>query len=453
MHSSAVRSAPRSPQRGSPVTFNIMISRIRPSRTRMIAATTARAFAPRSSCQLTPVIASPIARDRERRSSPSRSVRASGTPAAESAARVDGCGWPYGLPAPTEIDGEARVGALEQGGQAGVLAAVVGDLEEVERAGVERRRLGLGVAGEQGVEAMPAGEQRRSSAGSGRLPGGGRPAPAGGQRTASRRAPLRSVVPGVERRVRAPAAAAIARRSRPAPAWTTCAVGIARRTAARPPAWSLWSWVMTTAARRSTPCAASSPAISVAGGPLSTRMGSPGAGSSRIASPWPTSRAVTVRCGAGCRRGRGPAARQRDEKGRDERARTVRASGRHGSAAPRSRARRASAAGGERARCEERGADPREGDRGSGRRPGPRPSPACRTSARPGRCRRRAASSASSAARPGSPGPGRGRRRACRATSPAPRPAARAGSPAARRARRSRNALRRSGRSPASRRR
>ena len=53
---------------------------------------------------------------------------------------------------------QAGLGAVEQAIETGVVAAMVGDLEDVDRAGVERDGLGLGVGGEQHREAAPAGD-------------------------------------------------------------------------------------------------------------------------------------------------------------------------------------------------------------------------------------------------------------------------------------------------------
>ena len=66
-----------------------------------------------------------------------------------------------------------------------------------------------------------------------------------------------------------------------------------------PPAWSDWSWVTTAAASRSTPSRSSLAAQLVAGRPAVDEHRLAAAGSSRIASPWPTSRTVTRSPGAG----------------------------------------------------------------------------------------------------------------------------------------------------------
>ena len=78
--------------------------------------------------------------DRRSRPRRSRSVRATGTPPRSRAASVAGAGWPYGLSAPTEITRQLGRRLGEQRGQPRVLAAVVGDLEHVDVAGVRAAR-------------------------------------------------------------------------------------------------------------------------------------------------------------------------------------------------------------------------------------------------------------------------------------------------------------------------
>ncbi|HEY1853194.1 MAG TPA: hypothetical protein VGG40_01285, partial [Solirubrobacterales bacterium] len=48
--------------------------------------------------------------------------------------------------------------AVKQSAEAGVGGAVVSDLEDVDRARVDRHRFGLGIGGQQDREAVPAGE-------------------------------------------------------------------------------------------------------------------------------------------------------------------------------------------------------------------------------------------------------------------------------------------------------
>jgi hypothetical protein len=53
---------------------------------------------------------------------------------------------------------EPWAGAIEEGAETGVVAAVVGDLEDVDRPRVQRDRFGLRVRGQKDREATPAGE-------------------------------------------------------------------------------------------------------------------------------------------------------------------------------------------------------------------------------------------------------------------------------------------------------
>ena len=87
--------------------------------------------------------------------SPCSSVRSVGTSWARSSASVAAVGWPYGLPAPTEITASLGTDRSSRAAEPGVRGPVVGDLEHVDRAGIHRHRLGLGVAGEQHREVPP----------------------------------------------------------------------------------------------------------------------------------------------------------------------------------------------------------------------------------------------------------------------------------------------------------
>ena len=93
---------------------------------------------------------------------------------------------------PPDLDrGELGLGAREQRGQAGVVAAVVGDLEDVDVGQLERAGdLGLGIGGQQHVEAPRRSRARpprgRWDCRPARQPGGG-----GGGQSSRRRMPPR----------------------------------------------------------------------------------------------------------------------------------------------------------------------------------------------------------------------------------------------------------------------
>ncbi len=342
---------------------------------------------------------------------PSTSVRRVRTPCAARVAQGPGGRMAVGVVGADRDHRQPRLDPVEQGAEAGVVAAVVGDLEHVDRAGVERNRLRLGVGGEQHREVVPAGEQDQRPAGWGRFRAEARRAARAAARGPRRRRPPGAQLagpwlsshrdgagcPGARR-----AAGARAAHRR---AWRP---GGCRAALRCPPTWSDWSWLTTTAPRRSTPAARSLAREVVARAgrrrPGRRRRRPAGAGSRRPdRRRAPRSAARRSAPAARCRRP--PPERERDQGQRrdDERGELARGGAGPCAAVSEPRRRRPSAAprraAARRRRRPSRSGASDDGPRAPGRRRPdrrgrdgrrPRPSSGARTRPRPGRCSRAA---------------------------------------------------------------